>query len=235
MEIITHGDGHQMARHYGDDTLSIELETSSQRILDGIQTHLFNGTDHWYRVIDKDDNIITINDREGNRENRADWIGYAPLMLDLPVTQYGVNSSLISDWIKNTLKQSDNSLVWDDSLYSSRKSPGYSFQAMLVWLDIDQLTDADRALFWAEHSGLWQKTPDDDNEITGGWIDWIENGTTPDQWKRFIDTSAYYIMTHGTDSIKRGYNFNHTVPEPSTLIFFFISILGLRKFKRKNS
>jgi len=221
------------AKHYGNNALAAELETSSQKILDGIKTHLFNGSDHWHRVIDQNGDVVTSNDKEGNREDRSDWIRYSPLMLDLPISQY-VDPSLVGDWISNTLQRNDGSLVWDDTLYSSRQSPGYSFQAMLVWLDLNQSDNVNSALFWAEHSGLWQKTPDNDNGITGGWLDWIENGTTPPEWQRFIDTSAYYIMTHGTDTVERGYDFNPEVPEPSTIILFFLGIVSLFGFNKKN-
>ncbi len=228
----------EWAKKHDDNDFAGKLETASQDILDGIQTHLFNGTDHWHRVIDQNDDPLSseVKDPEGNPENRSDWIGYSPLMLDLPVSQY-VDPSLVGDWISNTLKRKDSndgSLVWDDTLYSSRQSPGYSFQAMLVWLDLNQSFEADLALDWAEeHSGLWQ-TAYDLNNIKGGWIDWIDNGAMPPVWDRFIDTSAYYIMTHGTDSIERGYDFNPEVPEPSTLILFFLGIVSLFRFNKKN-
>lgn len=192
---------------------------AAARISESIQNNLFASPDHWVRVIDKDGNVVA-------SENRGDWICYSPLMLDLPL---GLTDPLaVGQWIHNTLQHSDGSVVWDDTIYPSRQSPGFSFQAMLAWLDTGQTTYANNALFWAENSGLWQRTPDG-RGVTGGWIDWREGTNTAEYWQRFIDTSAYYIMAKDG-----GYNFNPSViPEFPTIGLLVSGLFGLMVFHRK--
>jgi len=203
----------------GDDTNAQKYKTSANKIKEGLETVLlaFSG-DHWIRVVNENDEVVA-------SENRRDWISYAPAMLDVPVE--GVIESDVGEWIHNVLQIKDNgspyygALVWDDTLYPDRKSPGYSFQAMLVWLDTGQTSYAQYALEWAVNSGLWQTTIDS-NGIKGGWIDWVDDkGDTPDWWYRFIDTSAYFIMVKSG-----GYDFA-PVPEPATLLLLGSGLLGL--------
>ncbi|MFH1460598.1 MAG: PEP-CTERM sorting domain-containing protein [Candidatus Omnitrophota bacterium] len=216
------------ATHAGDLTYAQNIENAAQRILAGIQNNLWVG-DHWQRVIDANGNLILA-------ENKSDWISYAPVMLDLPVSQQGVNPEIIGEWIKQTLQTQDGAVVWDDQDHSDRKSPGYSFQAMLVWLDNLQAEYAQDAAFWAENSGLWQKSPDS-NGVSGGWIDWVDDTGIAPQWQRFIDTSSYYIMCQGIGDIRAGYDFNPVIPEPSTLVLMLIGLCGVFSpyvFRQKN-
>ncbi len=209
------------ARLNGDDVNALIWEEAAAEILSGINTYLFVPDDHWVRVIDKDGNVVS-------SEDRSDWISYAPLMLDLPLA--GVDIEDIGEWIHTTLQESDGAVVWDDGTYSDRKSPGYSFQASLAWLDTGQTTYANSAVAWAEGSSLWQTTPDG-NGITGGWRDWVDGeGNMPNWWDRFIDTSSYYIMVQNG-----GYDFNPSsaIPEPATIILLSGGILGIGFFKGK--
>lgn len=123
-------------------------------------------------------------------------------MLDLPAI--GVSDAKVGDWIHERLQQSDGACVWDDGQYNGRKSPGFSFQASLCWLDLNQQQYAQKAKAWAQQSGLWQQKKDP-NGIKGGWIDWIEYGQKADWWLRFIDTSFYAISV-----FSGGYDFNIT-------------------------
>jgi len=196
----------------GDTADARKYKTAANKIKSGLETVLLTSSgDHWVRVVDENDEVV-------GSEDRGDWISYAPAMLDVPVE--GVNGNRVGQWIHNTLQINDSNspycgaLVWDDTLYPDKKSPGYSFQAMLVWLDTGQNNYSQYALEWAVNSGLWQRTTDD-NHIKGGWIDWVDdNGNTPLWWERFIDTSAYFIMVK-----TGGYDFS-PIPEPSTLLIF---------------
>jgi hypothetical protein len=74
--------------------------------------------------------------------------------------------------------------------------PGIGFQASIAWRALGDQPSITAHTAWAENvSGLWQTTPDGNNDI-GGWIDWTNTATGADApgWQRFIDTSAYYIM-----------------------------------------
>jgi hypothetical protein len=207
------------AQMKGDSAYAQELEIAAGEILDGINNYLVSD-DHWKRVIDSVGNDIS-------EESYGDWISYAPLMLDLPIDPTAAAAA--SEWIHDSLQLADGSVVWGDTYFNERKSPGYSFQAMLAWLDTGHSQYATDALAWAENSGLWYLTPNE-NEIPGGWIDWIENGQTPENWQRFIDTSSYYIMVRNG-----GYDFGAStvLPEPSTLFMFLSGFLGILGFRRK--
>jgi hypothetical protein len=163
-----------------------------------------------------------MNDQPISGQDNFDWISYAPLMLDVPVG--GVSPVSVGDWISAHLQLPDGAVVWDDTYFSLRESPGYSFQASLVWLDSGQLAYEMSAVNWAETSGLW-------NLANGGWIDWLEGATQAPDWQRFIDTSAYYIMVRNG-----GYNFAQVVPEPSSLLLFASGIFALaaKSLRKKN-
>ena len=186
----------------GDSAFADQCDRAASRIIQGINEVLYvadrNDPDYgvWRRVVD----------HVGQPVDPAfhELINYAPQMLDLPAR--GVGSSLVGDWIHRTLQQSDGACVWDDGAFRTRKSPGFSFQASLAWLDLGQTAFADAAKDWAEHSGLWQTTLDP-NGVQGGWIDWREDGQQADWWLRFIDTSFYAIAV-----FNGGYDFRTAGP-----------------------
>lgn len=181
-----------------DTAFASEAGCSASKILSGINNKLYvsNVADPnygvWHRVIQQNGTPVDPDYKE--------WINYAPQMLDLPAT--GVGNPLVGEWIHNNLQKTDGSVVWDNQTFSNRKSPGYSFQASLVWLDLGQTQYSDAATNWARNSGLWQTTPDL-NGISGGWIDWIDDPTTAQFWERFIDTSFY-----ATSVFSGGYDFS---------------------------
>lgn len=204
------------ARTYGGKrgkSQASTFEQAANRILTGMQTYLLASSgDHWYRSIDKYGQPVAL---------KSDWIGYAPLMLNLPIPQ--ATAKAVADWISRSLQQSDGSVVWDDAASSARKSPGYSFQASLAWLNAGVPEYANAAMDWVETSGLWQ-LQQDYNGLSGGWIDWIEGTTEAPWWQRFIDTSAYYITT-------KTWNSNTTffsLPEPSTTVMMLVGLVLLR-------
>lgn len=176
---------------------------AAERIIKGINKWLYirdsKSADYgvWHRVIDEKNIPV--------EPNHHDWINYAPQMLDLAAE--GVNNPRVGEWIKRNLQQSDGACVWDDADFKTRKSPGYSFQAVLCWRDLQQQAYYENALDWAQESGLWQITADG-NGAAGGWIDWVEENTQKaNWWERFIDTSFYAITAYST-----GYNFQ-VIPE----------------------
>jgi hypothetical protein len=204
------------AQTQGDTAFAQTAKTASEKILNGINNILTSSDKtHWLRVVD-------MNDQPISGQDNFDWISYAPLMLDVPVG--GVSPVSVGDWISAHLQLPDGAVVWDDTYFSLRESPGYSFQASLVWLDSGQLAYEMSAVNWAETSGLW-------NLANGGWIDWLEGATQAPDWQRFIDTSAYYIMVRNG-----GYNFAQVVPEPSSLLLFASGIFALaaKSLRKKN-
>ena len=181
-----------------DRAFATECENAASEILNGINDYLYiddkSRSDYgvWYRTLDENDNPV-------NPEFH-DWINYAPQMIDLPAK--GVGNPVVGEWIHNTFQKEDGAVVWNDGAESSRKSPGFSFQAILVWADLGQKEYAINALEWAKNSGLWQTTLDQNN-VSGGWIDWAENSNPAPFWQRFIDTSFYF-----SSAVKGGYDFN---------------------------
>ena len=185
-----------------DMPFALECAYSAHRIIDGINTYLYNTTTGIWN--------IAINEKGApqyipNLDNLPSWIQYAPQMLDLPAN--GVNSPAVGEWIHNTFQQNDNSCIgyeWENMIHK-RKYPGLSYQAALCWFDTGHSSYAGDAIEWVQNSGLWQTTPDQ-NGITGGWIDWVEIEPEAENnsnwWLRFIDTSFYAIA-----SWNEGYNF----------------------------
>jgi hypothetical protein len=206
----------------GDLKNSSDFNNSSQRILDGINQVLYdNSTGVWQIGINKTG--ISLNNaypygRPGIDGPNSSWIQYSPQMLGLPVE--GANSPTISAWIYKNFANDGTSIgclktgcigckeyyyveskdkKCDESSNGKRIYPGLAFQAAITWLGMKNATDtayARSAVSWAEESGLWQNRPDHNN-VTGGWIDWIEIepnfAQTADWYKRYIDTSFYAI------------------------------------------
>ncbi len=171
---------------------------AAARICEGINTYLYvldiqsplYGV--WYRVVDEEDSPVDA--------DFIDWINYAPQMLDVPVN--GVGLERVGEWIHNNLQTDDGACVWNNGNEVFRKSPGFTFQASLVWLDLRQEDYLEKGMRWAFlKSDLWQREPDN-NGVKGGWIDWIEPQNQAPWWMRFIDTSFYCIVT-----INGGYYF----------------------------
>ena len=183
------------ARTKGDAARQLRYDDAAVRLLDGINSVLRDSASAvWYVVVDAQDVPVP------NRPH--EWINYAPQMLDVPAE--GVGDPAVGEWIHQTLvHQPEGAAVWNDGPQNNRLSPGYSFQASLAWVDLNQTAYKDAAWQWANASGLHQVTPDA-NGIAGGWIDWAETtGANAQWWERFIDTSFYAIVT-----ATGGYNFS---------------------------
>ncbi|MCX7926826.1 MAG: hypothetical protein N2606_01620 [Candidatus Omnitrophica bacterium] len=183
-----------------DWRFAIRCAQAARRILLGINSTLYIKNPYsadygvWYRVVDQNNQPI--------EPEKHDWINYAPQMLNVPA--WGVNHPRVGRWIAQRLQKSDGACVWDDYFFTERRSPGYTFQAVLVWRKTGQSEFYIPALRWTLDSGLWQIKPDD-NGIAGGWIDWLDysQNSKANWWERFIDTSFYAIA-----AFNGGYNFS---------------------------
>jgi hypothetical protein len=173
-----------------ESSFASSCQAAANKILSGINNvlRITNTSDAdygvWRVAVDAQHNPQAPSGRE--------WINYAPQMLDVPAS--GVGNVLVGEWIHRNLQKNDGACVWNDWWGSNKKSPGYSFQASLCWLDLKQNTYTDAATEWALGSGLWYPS--------GGWIDWIEDGNPAPDWQRFIDTSFYAIA-----AFSGGYDF----------------------------
>jgi len=190
------------AKWGGENAFAARCNRSAERIAEGLMAHLYDDVAGvWHIAIDEDGAPQWIAGLEG----RPNWVQYAPAMLDLPL---GVDRRRVGEWIHSTFQQGDGSCIGftsDGESGATRKYPGHAFRASLVWLDNARVAPgqgnyAQSATNWAESSALWQTTPDD-QAITGGWIDWVEVAPnadlTAETWERFIDTSAYAILSWG--------------------------------------
>ncbi len=182
------------ARLSGDTTRQQRYDAAAAKVLKGVNTVLKDPSSAVWRV------VVDKNDAPLSRPH--EWINYAPQMLDLPAT--GVGNAAVGTWINQTLvNAATGAAVWDDATEADRLSPGYSFQASLAWIDLGQTAYRDRAVAWANASGLHQVSGDP-NGIAGGWMDWVETGGAQAQWwERFIDTSFYNIAVS-----EGGYDFS---------------------------
>lgn len=180
------------ARTRGEGARATRYASAGARILGGIDGRLKDAGSAVWRVAVDEHGASTVSEHE--------WINYAPQMLDVPATGTG---PAVGSWIRATLvNASTGAAVWNDGSEADRLSPGYSFQACLVWLDTGQQADCDAALNWARGSGLHQVTTDA-NGARGGWVDWVETGgASAPSWQRFVDSSAYYIL-----AVTGGYRF----------------------------
>lgn len=172
------------ARTRGDNARASRYAGASGRILAGIDSRLKDPSSPvWY---------IAVNERGASMVAQHEWINYAPQMLDVPAAGVG---PAVGEWIHATLVDSaTGGAVWNDGPEADRLSPGYSFQACLVWQDTGRQSYCDGALTWGRNSGLHQLSADA-NGARGGWIDWIEpSGVQAPLWQRFVDTSAYDIL-----------------------------------------
>jgi hypothetical protein len=187
----------------GDMRLALHCSRAAAKIIKGINKILYirdrSDPDFgvWRRVVDRSNEPVD--------PQFHDWINYAPQMLDLPCI--GVNKTAVGEWIHANLQDSLGACVWNNSAESSRRSPGYTFQASLCWQDMGQSSYYIDGLNWALDSGLWMSQAGCDS-IVGGWIDWSQvdiNGgnTTAQCHERFIDTSFYAIAAYNG-----GYDFS---------------------------
>ena len=183
----------------GDYRFALFCSSACRRIVKGINQYLYikdrKDPDYgvWYRVVDENNRPVD--------PQHYDWINYAPQMLDLPCR--GTGNPVVGEWIHSRLQDSSGACVWDNGDHASRRSPGYSFQAVLCWLDLGQTGYAQQALDWAMKSGLWTNSISCDAAV-GGWVDWQDAaGEAAPCWQRFIDTSFYAIAAYAS-----GYDFN---------------------------
>jgi hypothetical protein len=194
------------ANQGGESDFANQCNRSAEQIEGGLMAHLYDdNTGVWRAAIDENGDPQWITGLEG----RPSWVQYAPVMLDLPL---GVDRNRVGEWMRTMFQQADGSVIGltpDGEGEVTRKYPGYAFQSSLVWLDTEQMAYAQAAVNWAETSGLWQTEPDD-QDVTGGWVEWIEVTPNPDikpeTWERYIDTSAYAILAWNG-----GYNFGMPV------------------------
>lgn len=187
----------------GESVFADRYATASERIIEGINEILQIPRTNpeepvWLRVVDEKGKPPK---QPPFDRGTYDWINYAPQLLDVPANEVG--SPEVGAWIHSTFQTADGACVENNKTSSRRKFPGLTFQAVLVWLKLQQTDFAFKARVWALYdSGLWQKEPDQ-NGVRGGWVDWRENGNSAPRWQRFIDTSFYAIAAYNG-----GYNFN---------------------------
>jgi hypothetical protein len=198
-----------------DTSFGNECAESANKIIDGINQYLYKSDIGIWKIAIDENGKEQINAHlrdcvDENANEYKSWIQYCPQFLDIPVD--GINASKVGQWIEQNFKSPDNTCTGcigyycDKGILKTRKYPGFAFQASLSWFDTENGSYSNEAILWAENSGLWQKTPDNNN-IAGGWIDWLEyapdNGSTDFWWNRFIDSSFYAIA-----SWNGGYDFS---------------------------
>jgi uncharacterized protein YdeI (YjbR/CyaY-like superfamily) len=197
------------ARAAGDAAFAAQCRNAAAAIISGIDTYLYVSDTSspaygvWLKAINSSGAAI---DPFGKG---YEWINYAPALLDLPA--FGADKAAVGTWIHNMLQQADGSVLSCTSgAESTRKSPGFAFEAILTWLNFGQYDYVHTALDWAQSSGLWQKAKDANGSLYG-WVDWLDDtaSTKANYWERFIDTSFYAIA-----AMMGGYDFSPgKVPE----------------------
>ncbi len=139
------------------------------------------------------------------------WIQFAPAFLNLRPLGVVYPPGLAAG-IRNRLMEPggvDAGAVLEFSR-SHKFMPGIGFQASVAWRALGDQASIAAHTHWSESvSGLWQIVPDGNGD-TGGWVDWTLSvgGTSAQNWERFIDTSAYYIMA------VNGWMFTEPLPPP---------------------
>lgn len=167
------------------------------RIVNAINSLLVS-SDHW---------VQKINGAGTTTDGTFGWINFAPAFTSL--AKFGVTYPAgLADGIRTRLQVAsgaDAGAVYENQA-SPKYMPGIGFQATIAWHELG-VSGQDHAC-WAElRSGLWTTTPDGNGDA-GGWVDW-RVPSPPGQanwWERFIDTSAYYIMS------VNGWEFAHDPP-----------------------
>lgn len=148
---------------------------AATRIREGLNTMRDPATPTWWRHVDG---------AHQPSAEPADWIQYAPAF----VLAVRPNATL-GQWVDGTLGRAGGAVAWEsrDGPDAGRLSPGYAFQACVIWRASGMGARCDAAIAWADASGL--------HDANGGWIDWTEpaTGARAPSWQRFIDTSAYAI------------------------------------------
>jgi hypothetical protein len=157
------------------------------KVVNGINTWLVSG-DHW---------LERITSRRRRIEGDYGWIQFAPAFMSLQ--SHGVTHPAgLAAGIRSRLQLQSGPN--NGAIYASQGSnqlmPGIGFQSSIAWNGLGAFAYTDAHTAWAENvSGLWVTTPDANGDV-GGWIDWkTSTGNQANWWERFIDTSAYYIMT----------------------------------------
>lgn len=176
----------------GDANRALNLNRAAGQIITGIENYLLDPVNSFfYRRI----NAI------GNPDNSVtDWINYSPVMLDLPL--FESNNQYAGQWIHNNLQGADGAVRWNTVSDYEKRSPGFSFQAGLVWSDLEQVDYYAASEDWVYGSGLW-KTMFDSNGVIGGWVDWKTTTNQANWWERFIDTEFYWMAY-----LNSGYDFS---------------------------
>ncbi|MFC1755080.1 right-handed parallel beta-helix repeat-containing protein [Thermoproteota archaeon] len=193
------------AKINGEYALALQYADYAGKIISGINTYFLDAnTPVWYMRLDS-------NGQPQENSQYPSWVKYAPQLYDVPVKR--VDNLDVGEWIKTSFQQPDGSCIGYEydtlgNKTNTRKYPGHAFQSALCWQRIGgaQIDYAQDAIVWAKTSGLWQRTPDTIG-VVGGWIDWIEvepnPGAIPQDWERYIDTSALAIF-----AFSGGYDFN---------------------------
>lgn len=197
------------ASNQNDIVKSIAYNTAAQNIIQGINSYMKNG-DVWEAIIDANGNPKCNPDVPSQYCAFPTWMDYAPQIFDLPVN--GLNDISVGEYIEDEFLHGSNGIIGfanSNGQLSSRLYPRHAFYALLSWQDIGSNRNITATLAWTNNTSL-------KNSTDGGWIDWFElspnNGNTPQDSERIIDTSALAILFYS------GYNFNFPAIEDNIAI-----------------